>query len=267
MQANDQQSLCGETPKNTHCIQHDVTTTLNLTEQQNTPTQDSLHAETDIIGMPDDDMIDKYNAAEGLLLLGTDVSSADDSQTALDTNMCINKDATNDESDADSDKTIPLSSLPAETSSPPHTPPPVKSPKKGVLNFRQIGIKRHQPVDSSDPSVIGSPPGSPVSQTHTNKQKRRRSSTSVPNQTKGKGRPKPPNPAKKNTNKTNNKPSTAVRSPERTQAQRDQDGKYSIKCMTINGTTYYCCSYCKNEIRQSPRTKCASRKETSAGPV
>ena len=89
-----------------------------------------------------DDIHDKIDVAEGLLLLGTDVSSADDSQEIPESTPNSNTMESNhavtttqkDTEDNESDKTI-ITGLCDETSS------PVKSPKKGVLNFRQIGIK------------------------------------------------------------------------------------------------------------------------------
>ena len=78
-----------------------------------------------------DDMNDKYDAAEGLLLLGTDASSVDDSQTAPNLNLDIpnqspSQNIDDNKSDASSDKTIILPSLCAET------PLLDKFPKKGV---------------------------------------------------------------------------------------------------------------------------------------
>ena len=193
----------------------------------------------------DNNLLDKYHAAEGLLLLGTDVSSADDSQAA----NYIEEKANND-TDSDSDKTIRLSSPPANTV---HAPPSVKSPKKGVLNFRQIGIKRHLPVDSSDPSVIGLPLGSPDTHASATKPKRRKTKVTA-TQTKDAVKPKNSNKhrssGKDNKPITNNKAnkstntSTTTRRPNQPPVQQDTDGKYSIKCITITGTTYYCYSYC-----------------------
>ena len=102
------------------------------------------------------DYNDKIDAAQGLLLLGTDVSSADDSQEPPEHPP---SDGLHDETEAVdilSDTTIVLDPIKTTTN-----PPKVSSPRKGVLNLRQIGIKQHQPVDSSHPSAIGSPPGSP----------------------------------------------------------------------------------------------------------
>ena len=129
-------------------------------QPSNQPTL-SLHEETnqtptDVLDRSNADVNDMIDAAQGLLLLGTDVSSADDSQEPLELPLPV---GLRDETDAksnDIDKTVK-----ADTIDTPTHPPNVTSPRKGVLNLRQIGIKRHQPVDSSHPSAIGSPPGSP----------------------------------------------------------------------------------------------------------
>ena len=200
------------------------------------------------VNASDIDLIDKYDAAEGLLLLGTDVSSADDSQLANDIG-----DRTDINIDSDSNKTIVHSSPPVKTV---QTPPTVKSPRKGVLNFRQIGIKRHQPVDSSDPSAIGLPPGSPETRASATKAKKRRKNRVTATQTKDVPKPKDSN-KHQSTNKGNlskpinykrtNKSSETfpARRPKNSSMQQDSDGKYSIKRITVTGTTYYCCSYCE----------------------
>ena len=209
---------------------------------------------------------DKINAAEGLLLLGTDVSSADDSQEVpdpasvnapnIDTTEVPHTETDNHEDiDNESDKTI-ITGLHDETSE------PVKSPKKGVLNFRQIGIKRHQPVDSSDPSAIGSPPGSPenVQNQNTHKKRRRNLTTKPANPTKRKNRTSP-KPTKKprltisKSSKHNEEqrkkrsvtPSQPTASSSSLDAETENDRKYSIKRTVVNGTVYYHCSYCNKK--------------------
>ena len=261
-------SLCEETLTKEENTSKDVLSKTDHPLYQQDTNKDSLCEETTHLdtsatsNIPDDDMTDKYRAAEGLLLLGTDVSSADDSQTLIDINTNINKDG--NVSKTDSDKTI-IQPSPSVNPTPWPTSMPslVKSPKKSVLNFWQIGIKRHLPVDSSDPDAIGSPPGSPDSHVSATKPKRKRSAVATTGATQTKGRGKPKNfkdkqehktdkvsgKAKtlKKTNDTNNttpKPPASVRRPSQPPVQQDQDGKYSIKRRTINGTTYYSCSCC-----------------------
>ena len=216
---------------------------------------------------PNENFDDKIDAAEGLLLLGTDVSSADDSQEAPDS--AANMDTMNkqhpetvipEDNDNESDETI-ITGLRDET------PEPVTSLKKGVLNFRQIGIKRHQPVDSSDPSAIGSPPGSPenghIQHNHkkrrknlpagppnvirTNKRKRKPSTKPTKRTKSTTPTPKPikPKEAKGKNRSTKQSQQTATTSslPEET----DDDRKYSIKRTVVNGETYYHCAYCSNK--------------------
>ena len=238
---------------------HDDPTTPTLLTQPTslTETINSLPVETsnppaDVTGATiDNNLLDKYHATEGLLLLGTDMSSADDSQVANNF-----EDKTNNDTDSDSNKTIMHSSPPANTV---HTSSSVKSPKKGVLNFRQIGIKRHLPVDSSDPSAIRSPPGSPDTHAGATKPKIRKNKITATQtkdlskpknankrQSSGKGNSNKPTNNKKAANKssTSTKTSTSTRWPNQPPVQQDQDGKYSIKRITITGTTYYCCSFC-----------------------
>ena len=246
----DQPVLEDKQPSNTASVTRLPVET--VTTSADTPHQGSQPTANENI----DDTID---AAEGLLLLGTDVSSADDSQETpnIDT-MEIQHTETVTQEEADdneSDKTI-ITGLRDETSD------PVKSPKKGVLNFRQIGIKRHQPMDSSDPSAIGSPPGSPDNGHNRNShKKRRRNSTSKPSSaTKRKKGPstKPAKGTKPTTSKSSKPkedhgkkrstdPSQQTAASASLDDETDNDKKYSIKRTVVNGTVYYHCSYCNKQ--------------------
>ena len=215
---------------------------------------------------------DKIDAAEGLLLLGTDVSSADDSQECPDSVEKTDIQDKQHRETLDVHHTDSEHNVPGKTASlPDETPEPVKSPKKGVLNFRQIGIKRHQPVDSSDPSAICSPPGSPANGDKQHNHKKRRKNSSVEQSTttttkrkKKKNKEKPTksgkSPKSTTTTKTKqSKPTDTQRKnrPTETSEQRastsrlpdetDDDKKYSIKRTVANGVTFYHCAYCSRK--------------------
>ena len=149
-----QLNLRDETSSERHHVIQDESTKPSLPEYQCDMNNDSLreettHNNTDSLreethhpnamnNIWDYDMTDKYHAAEGLLLLGTDVSSADDSQPPTETKL--NNDG--NVSETDSNKTIIQPNWSANPLIPQsNITPAVKSPKKGVLSFRQIGIK------------------------------------------------------------------------------------------------------------------------------
>ena len=249
------------------------------------------HTQTDLIDTSSADLNDKIDPAQGLLLLGTDVSSADDSQeppelrqpaslrdeTALHDEKCA--------SSNDSDNTIiaDTTEVPIQDNSVIQDTPNTTSPRKGVLNLRQIGIKRHRPVDSSHPSAIGSPPGSPdtkktardqrtplknVIGNNENQQIHNKGTTHARNKNKSKGyqtnnsatkdkvsRPKNPKTSVSHTKpfsargasaptSTATTPASNIQEQRRDQFDTGTEGKYSIKRTVISGTIYYCCSYC-----------------------
>ena len=246
----------------THTLVNNNTDTARLPAETNpTITDTNQHEPPTYVN---NNIEDKIDAAEGLLLLGTDVSSADDSQETLEiasnvditapqsTDKSTREDMANDDNGNNKSKTTGLHDETADST---------KSPKKGVLNFRQIGIKRHQPVDSSDPSAIGSPPGSPDKghEQHTPK-KRRSTSTSSKTNTKKKRKtsiepaqgtkPKTSKAAKPKEDSAKKRP---VEHPQKATAsssladETDDDRKYSIKRTVISGTVYYHCSYCNKK--------------------
>ena len=261
--------------------------TTSSVNQLNIPTIDlhdeTPHTLTDVMDLSNTDFNDKIDAAQGLLLLGTDVSSADDSQEPpeLPLPAAITTVGLHDETDArsiDSDKTITT-----EVSTTTHSPN-ATSLRKGVLNLRQIGIKRHQPVDSSHPSAIGSPPGSPNTEkpVRTKQTPHRNSAGSKKDQQKNNNKPNsyarnktketkgnknnatkdkvarlntPQTSAPRTTsNKCRTKASTrwapastattASAPTSRDTPDNGTKGKYSIKRTVVSGTIYYCCSYC-----------------------
>ena len=205
--------------------------------------------------LSDTEFNDKIDAAQGLLLLGTDVSSADDSQDLPE-------------------PPEPNLNLTIDSGSATKTPTPKPSPRKGVLNLRQIGIKRHQPVDSSDPSAIGSPSGSPSTELpkqnkptsrkkkEHNKTKRKNNKQNKPVKLKMRetGRKKDkdnqstlsttkasvPKPVSVRAKTSTRQTPISTTTPATVPHDQDEspDGKYSIKRTVVNGTIYYICSLC-----------------------
>ena len=249
-------------------------TTITSTDVEQTTAMNKLTSSTS--GLHDEtshtltESNDKIDAAQGLLLLGTDVSSADDSQDLPEPpELPLTTDPNN------GDKTFV-----ADSTGIPKLPPSATSPRKGVLNLRQIGIKRHQPVDSSHPSAIGSPPRSPNTETlvqnkptscKTNEDRKNQRKNSKQNKH---GKPKmketkgnkdkvskstiprisaPHSKSNKGQTKTSTRrtststATTATASPDQDDSNNGPEGKYSIKWTVVNGTIYYCCSYCNRK--------------------
>ena len=122
-------------------------------------------------------------------------------------------------------------------------------------------------MDSSDPSAIGSPPGSPdnghnqhshkkrcINSTagssnaiKKNKRKKKPSTKSVIRTKPTTSTPKPSKPKEDQRKNRSTKQSQQTVASSSLSEETDDNRKYSIKCIVVNGITYYHCSYCSKK--------------------